>query len=95
MSPAVLQLCYNTLVMEKYERISEKKFCYFIKDYVYATLIMHRWMIADDSWQQEEKGIECPNAKKCRRAEHNCKAVHPDGGTDPFIPFTNLLRDLW
>ena len=80
---------------ENYERRSEKKFCYFIKDYVQATLVVYRWMIADNTWQENEKGIECPNARKCRRAEHNCRAIHPESGTDPFIPFTNLLRDLW
>lgn len=82
-------------MFDKYERTTERKFCYFIKDYVHATLIMRRWMIADDSWQEDEKGIECPRARKCRRAEHNCRAIHPETGTDPFIPFTNLLRDLW
>lgn len=80
---------------DDYERRVERKFCYFIKDYVYAVLIMSRWMLADGTWQEEEKDIECPNARKCRRAEHNCKAIHHESGTDPFIPFTNLLRDLW
>ncbi len=82
-------------MQETYERRGERKFCYFIKDYVTVILVWRRWMLADDTWQEEEKGVECPNAPTCRRAEHNCRAIHPDSGTDPFVPFTNLLRDLW
>jgi hypothetical protein len=80
---------------DTYERRVEKKFCYFIKDYADAIIIYHRWMLADGTWQEEEKGIECPRAAKCRRNEHNCQAIHPESGTDPFIPFRNLLADMW
>lgn len=80
---------------ETYERNSERKFCYFIKDYVMAVKVMHRWMLPDGSWAEEEMSIECPNTRKCRRAEHNCIAIHPESGTDPFIPFRNLLADMW
>ena len=80
---------------EKYERKTERKFCYFIKDYVEPFFIVHKWMLPDGSWQQEEKSFECPRAHKCREAEHNCCAIHPESGTDPFIPFRNLLADLW
>jgi hypothetical protein len=80
---------------ETYERRTVRKFCYFIKDYTDAVLIVNRWMLADGTWQEEEKGFECPNIRKCRKVEHNCIAVHPDSGTDPFIPFRNLLADMW
>jgi hypothetical protein len=81
---------------ETYERKSERKFCYFTKDYVFVVVITHRWQQIDGkSWGEEEMGFECPNARKCRRAEHNCICIHPKTGTDPFIPFRNLLADMW
>ena len=80
---------------ETYERKGERKFCYFIKDYTDAVLVIHRWLLADGTWQDAEVGIECPNVRKCRRAEHNCRAIHSETGTDPFIPFRNLLADMW
>lgn len=80
---------------ETYERRGEKKFCYFIKDYVDATLIFRRWLIADGTWQEEEKGIECPLAKKCRRTRLPCSAIDPKEGTDPFIPLRDLIADMW
>jgi hypothetical protein len=80
---------------ERYERKAERKFCYFIKGYVEPVFNVHRWMLADGSWQQEEKGFECPRARRCRKDEHNCIAIHPESGTDPFIPFRDLLADMW
>ena len=80
---------------DTYERRGERKFCYFIKDYTNATVIYSRWMLADGTWQEEEKGIECPRAAKCRREAYNCKAIDSKNGTDPFIPFRNLLADMW
>lgn len=80
---------------ETYKREGEKKFCYFVKDYVSVIFIKQKRLLLDGAWEEEEKGIECPRAAKCRKAEHNCLAIHPESGTDPFIPFTNLLRDMW
>lgn len=80
---------------EAYERRIERKFCYFIKDYVDAVIIVHRWMLADNTWQAEEAGFECPHTRKCRKAEHNCEAIHKDSGKDPFVPLRNLLADMW
>lgn len=80
---------------EKYERSIERKFCYFIKDYVEVTLVKCRWMLGDGSWQEAEAAIECRKARKCRRAEHNCMAIHPESGKDPFVLPRNLLADMW
>jgi hypothetical protein len=80
---------------DTYERRGEKRFCYFIKEHVAAIFIYHRWMLGDGTWQEEEKSIECPMAAKCRKAEHNCSAIHPESGIDPFIAPRNLLADLW
>ena len=80
---------------EKYVRKIERKFCYFIKDYVEVALVKCRWMLGDATWQEAEAGIECPRARKCRREEHNCSAIYPETGKDPFVPFRDLLRDMW
>lgn len=80
---------------EEYKRRIEKKLCYFIKDYVEVALVKHRWMLDDGSWQEAEVTIECPRVRKCRRAEHNCRAIHPESGADPFTPFRDLLADMW
>jgi len=80
---------------EAYERKTERKFCYFVRDYVDAVLVIRRWMLADGTWQGEEVGIECPRAGNCRRAEHVCSAIHLDTGRDPFVPQKDLLADMW
>ncbi len=78
-----------------YERKSERKFCYFIKDYVDVVFVVRRHRLEDGTYEVEERGLECPRARKCRKEEHNCCAIHPKRGIDPFIPFTNLLEDMW
>jgi hypothetical protein len=81
---------------DTYEKKAEKRFCYFIKGYAEVTVVKHRWLMIDgESWAEEVMGFECPSVRKCRRAEHNCSIIHPESGTDPFIPFRNLLADMW
>ncbi|MEN6519817.1 MAG: hypothetical protein ABFD46_01505 [Armatimonadota bacterium] len=80
---------------DTYERRTERKFCYFIKDYVDAALVIHKWMLIDNTWQEEEVSFECRMARKCRKSEYNCQAIHPESGKDPFVPPRNLLADMW
>ena len=80
---------------ERYERKTERKLCYFIRNYVEVTLVKRRWMLIDNTWQEEEVAIECPRIRRCRRDEHNCRAIHSDTGVDPFTPFRDLLADMW
>jgi len=80
---------------EQLARRAERKFCYFIVDYVEVTVIWRRWQLIDDSWQEEEAVIECPKARACRREERNCTCIYPDSGVDPFVPFKDLLAEMW